>query len=186
MKNTRTILIIIHSATQVVDLLYALAPAVSLAPLVGGKICCHELTSARAINAIFVLMEKRVTSAENTNQPPPLFGGAKEKRDMSEEMKLILRKMGDLATGKMPKDFVENGDNLWTAFALGRAYSIDKVAALETHIVVLKAQLTNITEIGNAAQALGRMKSDAKAAASRENGKLGGRPRKVREVKNED
>ena len=36
----------------------------------------------------------------------------------------------------------------------------------------------NKNEISNAAAALGRIKSPAKAAASRENGKKGGRPRK--------
>ena len=44
--------------------------------------------------------------------------------------------------------------------------------------------LVSLTEINNAASALGRLggsvKSEAKSAAVRENGKLGGRPRKVK------
>ena len=52
--------------------------------------------------------------------------------------------------------------------------------ALKKRCAELEAQLVNITEIGNAAQTLGKMTSEAKAKASRENGKKGGRPRKVK------
>ncbi len=51
-----------------------------------------------------------------------------------------------------------------------------RISLLEERVTALENRLANLTSTNIAAATLGKMKSEAKAKASRENGKRGGRP----------
>lgn len=64
--------------------------------------------------------------------------------------------------------------------AVVRRYVADETAFIEISNAVYTA-LMQSTDIGTAAAIMGRRKSLKKASSSRENGKRGGRPKKINE-----